>query len=192
MDYRQKIESHGGWLSKNASGKQLDIENAAVANLNIIKEDINTAVYTKIDFENTIFKDSNLGGSYFYNCIFHHINFTDAFLRKSEFYDCEFHDCNFKNVDLTKTEFNNTILNNCSIIDSDLGGSFFNKSKLEQLTITETSLENTMLNDSFMIDIHADKLIFSEKYPMKVMIDKNVKEIRNANDFAEWIKHEYI
>ncbi|MDR1284792.1 MAG: pentapeptide repeat-containing protein [Campylobacteraceae bacterium] len=188
----KKTKKHLDWLSKNDSGKQLDIENMAITDLNIVKEDISAAICTKIDFENITFKDSNLGGSYFYNCIFHHVNFTDTILRKSEFYDCEFYDCNFKNVDLTKAEFNNTIFKNCSVIDSDLGWSFFNKSKLEQLTITSTSLKSTMFNNSFIIDIRTCRLIFSEKYPMRVMIDKSIKEIRNADEFAKWLKYEYV
>ncbi|WP_108867170.1 pentapeptide repeat-containing protein [Aquimarina aquimarini] len=178
MKIIEKIIDHTNWLN-DKKGSQLDIENEEISIFNFENIDLNSGIFTNVNFFEIDIININFSGSYFFNCVFKNIIFININLRKSEFHDCHFVNCSIEKSNITKAEFFNLKANNVSFLEVDLGWTFIDSSSFVESTFDEVVLEGTIFSDTKTVNTKFKNLIFSKKYPLKYSENKNITFIED-------------
>jgi fluoroquinolone resistance protein len=138
---------------------ELEFDNVSkdepITEKNVLVSSIVEKYQIKFDKDDVIFDAISLVGK-----IIIGIDFSDSNLGESFFSDCIFYACKFNNSVMDKTKFSGCIFNTCEMSNSDLTNSVFSRCRLFDSIMTNTSFEYSTFNESILIGMDLSKSNF--------------------------------
>ena len=186
---KDKIQKHNLWINHRDSGEQMQLDKCVIESIKLLNNDINTSIYSEVQFKNLTIHNVNLSGSSWFNCEFENIDFEKVNLRKTEFHQCKFTNCNFKDCNISKSEFYDTEISNSNYFFTDLKWAYVANCLFNNILFQKIEVENLIFLDCNFSKTKFSDITFSESYPLKYIIGTTTREVRQTyilNELAEF------